>query len=469
MRRITLFVCFAVSFVGTFRSLSAADWPTARGNAARTGTADSLPGPTAPKILWVYEGREHFIAAPVPTGKDVIVSGLGAFNTASLFALAVDQPPANRLHWAKLPPFLKLPTVSAPAAVGNLLIFGDGMHQTDGAALYGLQANTGRLAWRYSIPGKLVHIEGGPTVVNQRAYFGAGHAGLICLDLSRLLLDGQEVSAAEAEKSIDTQWQQLLAKYEDEKKKDPDFAIPPSEDALPKTSPKLLWQQGKEQWHIDAPVAVAGDKVLAATAYLELEKTGERALLCVQAADGKELWKTPLAFNPWAGPTILGEVAYVGGSNIRLDPKEIPHGKGEVVAISLADGKQLWRRDVPGGVVSSVVATEKFIVFSASDGKVRALDRVTGMRAWTYEAAAPLFAAPAVAGEIVYAADLKGTIHACQLSDGKALWKLSLAAEPVKAAGMVVGSPLIAGGKLFVATCDLEGNVTRNVVVCIGH
>jgi outer membrane protein assembly factor BamB len=451
-----------------FSAAIAADWPTARGNGARTGAADNLPGPKAPKVLWVHEGREQFIAAPIPAGKDVIVSGLGAFNTASVYALAVDAPTANRLHWSKIPPFLKLPTVSAPAIAGTHLIFGDGMHQTDGAALHCLNATTGRLSWRYSLPGQLVHIEGAPTIANGRVYFGGGHAGLVCLDLTKLDLDGKEISASDAEKVIEEKWKQLLATFEVEKKKDPDFAIPPSEDALPKPSPKLVWQKGKEQWHIDAPVAVAGDKVLAATAYLEVEKTGERALVCVSAADGSEVWKAPLQYNPWPGPTVHNDLVFVGGSNIRFDPKEIPKGRGEVMALSLTDGKQVWRRDVPGGVVSSVVATDKFVVFTATDGKVRGLDRSTGMRAWTYEAAAPMFAAPAIAGDVVYAADLKGTVHACQLADGKPLWKLSLADAPVKVTGMIVGSPLVIGGKLIVATCDLDGSAGRNVVVCLG-
>jgi outer membrane protein assembly factor BamB len=96
------------------------------------------------------------------------------------------------------------------------------------------------------------------------------------------------------------------------------------------------------------------------------------------------------------------------------------------------------------------------------------LSLTAGTRVWTYDAGAPLFAAPAIAAGVVYTADLKGVVHACQLADGKPLWKLSLAAEPVKAQGMIFGSPLIAKGKIFVATCDPEGKSTRNVVVCLG-
>ena len=105
----------------------------------------------------------------------------------------------------------------------------------------------------------------------------------------------------------------MLAKYEEEKKKDPEFAVPPSQDMLPKPAPVKLWQQGEKKWHVDAPVAVAGDRVLAASAYLDHEKVGDRALLCLDAKSGEVKWRTPLAYNPWGGPTVAGETVIVGG------------------------------------------------------------------------------------------------------------------------------------------------------------
>ena len=54
--------------------------------------------------------------------------------------------------------------------------------------------------------------------------------------------------------------------------------MPPNEDQLPKPAPVKLWQQGQDKWHVDAPVAVAGDRVIVASAYLDDEKVGERAI-----------------------------------------------------------------------------------------------------------------------------------------------------------------------------------------------
>jgi len=448
-----------------------AQWFTHRGNLERTGNVDNQPGPKMPKVLWVYRSQEHFVAAPAVGEKGLYVSGLGAFNTASFRALSLEPAGPKQLVWSKAAPYLKLPVVSSPAVAEGKLVFGDGMHQTDGAVLHGLRADTGLPLWQLPVPGRLVHLEGTPTIANGRVYIGGGNAGILCVDLNRVTLDGRELAVADVQPILERRWKELLARYEEEKKKDPDFAIPPNEDQLPKPAPKRLWQVGQEQWHVDAPVAVVGERVLAASAYLDAEKVGERCLLCLNASDGKTLWKAPLTMNPWAGATVASKLVLVGGSSIRFDPKAIPDAKGEVAAFDLDSGSLRWRKEVPGGIVSSVAVKGPLAIFVATDGKVRAWEVASGREKWAYEAGAPLFAAPALAGDCVYAADLKGIVHAIQLTDGKPLWKLDLGAEPVKAPGMVYGSPVVHRGRLYVATCNLEGDRLRGptAVVCIGE
>src|SRR5262249_26831098 len=98
-------------------------------------------------------------------------------------------------------------------------------------------------------------------------------------------------------------------------------------------------------------------------------------------------------------------------------------------------------------------------------------DAFTGLEKWTYDAKAPFFAGPAVTEQTVYAADLKGIVHALNLADGKKQWVLDLAADPAtRTAGMVYGSPLVHGGRLYLATCNLGDTRGKaaNVVVCIG-
>ncbi len=248
--------------------------------------------------------------------------------------------------------------------------------------------------------------------------------------------------------------------------------MPPTDDKLPRPTPLSLWQQGKDKWHVDAPVAVAGDFVLAASAYLDKEKLGDRALFALDVKTGAIKWQAPLTLNPWGGPTVSGDTVIVTGSSVGFYLNELKGAKGDVVALDLATGKPKWRKEVPGGgVVACAAVVGDQVVVTATDGKVRAFALADGERRWIYDARAPFFAAPAVSGGVVYLGDLKGVLHALDLQDGTVKWKLDLANDPtIKAPGMIYGGPVVQGGRVFVATCNLEGAAARQptVVVCIG-
>jgi outer membrane protein assembly factor BamB len=455
------------------REVSAAEgWTTYRGNPQRTGCTDGMPGPASAKVLWVLPAKEHFVASPLPFGDRLYVSGLGPFNVAVFSALATDPKADKRTVWSKSTPYLKLPVVSTPAVADGKLIFGDGMHQTDGATLHCLQLDKGLPLWQLPLPGTLVHLEGSPTVADGKVYIGGGAAGVICVDLNRVTLEGKEMDLPAIQKIIDKKWADLLAAYEEEKKKDPTFAVPPTEDMLPKPAPVKLWQVGQEKWHVDAPVAVAGDRVLVASAFLDKEKVGDRAVFCLDARSGKENWRAALPVNPWGGPTVAGDLVVVGGSTVGYDPKSLKGAKGAITCLDLASGNVKWQKDVPGGVVSCVAVAEGLAIATATDGKVRAYELATGEQRWRYENKAPFFAPPAIAGDTVYAGDIAGVVHALSLSSGEKKWTLDLAAAPeVKAPGMVYAGPVVQNGRLFVVTCNLEGpNAGKpTAVVCIGE
>jgi outer membrane protein assembly factor BamB len=444
-------------------------WPTHRGNTERTGNRDGSEGPQDPNVLWVYKSPEHFVASIVPGDKAIYTGGLGAFNTGVFHAISSDHKPTERVTWSKIAPYIKRPTVCAPAVSGGLVIFGDGMHQTDDALLYGVKADTGLPVWSFSVPGKLVHIEGAPTVDRGRVYIGAGAAGVICVDTTRLVLNGKLRSVASVIPILSKQWSEMTAAYERDKKKNPQLAIPPSADALPKPVPQLRWQAGKGQWHVDAPTAVVGEYVFVASAYLDAEKVGKRSLLCLKTSKGSVVWEAKLDLNPWAGPTVAGHAVLVGCSSIRFDRKLIPKATGEVVALNVADGRVLWRQPATGGVLSSVAVKDGLAIYTCTDGKIYARKFLTGELAWTYDAKTPFFAGPALAGKVVYAADLKSIVHAVDLTTGKRRWVFDIGADPsVQARGTVFGSPVVHGGNLYVATCNLDGATDQpSVVVCL--
>jgi outer membrane protein assembly factor BamB len=449
-----------------------APWATYRGNNRRTGNTDNIAGPAKPEVLWHFQSSEHYVASLVPNGNDLVIPALGGLNSGVIhsFQLMPKDPKAIKPTWSKGPPLIRLPVVSSPAIVDGKIILGDGMHQTDGAILYCLPNDGGHLLWALPVPGKLVHLEGSPSVANGRLFVGGGSAGVLCVEINAVTLDGKELALKDVPALQAAEWKKLQAKFEEDKKKDPMFAVDPTENELLKPSPKLVWTQGQKRWHVDAPLLMAGDRVLVASAYLDKEKEGDRAIFCLNAADGKEIWKAPLTYNPWGGPTLAGDTVIVTTSTIAYDPKEIEGSKGEIVALDLATGKEKWKKAVPGGVLGCAATTSDAAVFTCTDGKLRAFDLKDGSRKMIYDAKAGFFAPPAIVGDIAYVADLKGVVHAVDLKTGAAKWTLDLGAEPLKLPGMNYGGVTVHGGKLYLATCNLEGPFARQptVVVCIG-
>ena len=316
------------------------------------------------------------------------------------------------------------------------------------------------------MPGHLVHLEGSPTVAGGKVYIGGGAAGALCVDPDKLTFEGKPIDLSSVKKRQQARWKELQAKYEQEKKANPDFAVPPSEEQMPKAMPTLVWQQGKTKWHVDAPVAVIGDKVFVASAFLDKEQVGDRALFCLDAATGNVVWRSPLKLNPWGGPSILGEVVVVAGSSIGYDPAKLKGAKGFVAAINKKDGSEIWSKEVAGGILSSAALANGVAVVAATDGKARAFALTDGERRWIYDAKSPLFAPPAIAKDRVYLGDLKGVVHAVDLGTGATGWTFDLSAP-----GMVYGGPVVHAGRVYLATCNLEGPFARapTVVVCIGQ
>ncbi|HXD85349.1 MAG TPA: PQQ-binding-like beta-propeller repeat protein [Urbifossiella sp.] len=448
-------------FCGSSLAAEPAPWAAYRGNPQRTGNTDNQPGPAKPTVLWSLKSQDHFVASPVAIGDKFYISGLGGFNrpTIALYPFTKPEP-----IWSKSAPYLKLASVSSPAydAEHKVLVLGDGMHQDAGGLLHCLDAATGRPLWELPLPGDLNHLEGGPTILGGKVYIGGGAAGALCVQLDRATLDGKELSLAEIAKKQDAKWKELLAQYEVQKKKDPDFAIPPNDDMLLKPAPKKVWQVGQGKWHVDAPINAIGDRILVPTSFLEKEKVGERALYCLNAATGETLWKADLALNPWGGASVAGSTVIVPGSTIGYYFNEVKSGKGSLAAFDLATGKPKWKKDVPGGVVGCVAIADGLAVCTATDGKVRAYRIADGDRAWIYDAKYNIFAPPAIAGGVVYIADLQGTVHAIDLKTGAPKWALPLAKDAAVAApGMVYGGVIVHGGKIVVATCNLEGPNAR--------
>ena len=493
MKRVDRSLSITVALILAIAGSASADWSTSQGDLRRSGFLDDIDGPRKPEVLWVLPERSSFAAAPALTKKMLFVPSLGGLGAPECAALALDPKAKERMKWSLTSPVFELPTAAAPVVRDSVLYVGEGMHTNRAGALTAIDAERGLPLWRHVVAGYLCHVEGAATVdAAGRIYFGSGSGGVICLDGSKIRSGGVEYSLADYRKRVHAEWGRLQAAYE-KVKEEQGFASRVDEvSILENLAPTVseVWTAGREKLHVDAPVTLVefapkeGPKqrrLLIGSAFLDVEKRGYRGIVCLNAEDGSEIWRHDVRWNPWGAPSVArveidGEtqqIAIVTCSSIRFDPRTIRGARGAVVAIDIASGDTIWSHYLRGGVLGSAAIdpSRRRAVVGASDGTVLCLDVASGAVVWQKRARKAVFSGVAVDRNTAYSVDLDAEVRAWSLGRGELRWKKDLARDPrIGLPSRVFGSVTAAGGRLFIATHNLEGRNTGApaYVVCLG-
>lgn len=129
---------------------------------------------------------------------------------------------------------------------------------------------------------------------------------------------------------------------------------------------------------------------------------------------------------------VVDGVAYIGNA------------RATVRAISMRDGRVLWRHDTPHGkMASSPAVFGNELVYHSMDGYVFVLDRATGGLEWEYSIGSPVESSPIVEDGIDYFGAWNGNLYALDLRTHRLRWTRSLGAK-------ITSSAAIAGGRLFI-------------------
>ncbi len=144
---------------------------------------------------------------------------------------------------------------------------------------------------------------------------------------------------------------------------------------------------------------------------------GEVVALTLDA--GRQLWRADLKLPLSAGP--------VAGSGVVV----IVSSKGNVVALAEASGKELWRVRVNSELLSAPAISEKIIVLRSVDGHLRGLDIQTGREIWAVEQQVPRLslrgtATPVIAKDVAICGFDNGKMMAVSLTNGDTVWDTTL-------------------------------------------
>jgi outer membrane protein assembly factor BamB len=181
---------------------------------------------------------------------------------------------------------------------------------------------------------------------------------------------------------------------------------------------KKLWSEGvgggKKQIKLRLGLGPAIDNGLVFAA----SHKGE--VVAVALDTGRNVWvkklKVPISAGPAAGSGIV-----VAGSS-----------KGAVIALDGATGRQLWRSQVNSELLSSPAISENVVVLRSVDGRLHGLETHTGKELWSVEQQVPRLslrgtATPIVAKEVAISGFDNGKVMAVSLTTGDTVWDTALA------------------------------------------
>ncbi len=208
--------------------------------------------------------------------------------------------------------------------------------------------------------------------------------------------------------------------------------------ALDAVSGKKLWEKSLGVPIRSSPTAAA-ERVFVSTT--------EGRFVCLNGADGTEVWsfrglpeKTSIISNP--SPAVDCDIVVV------------PYPSGEIVALRVSNGQQVWQESLARTRSASAIASMSDAARPAMDsgvvyavghgGRMIATQQKTGERLWSINV--PGTQTPMVAGESVFVVDTTGQLLAITRREGKIQWTTKLPGSSTWS------GPTLAGGLLWVAS-----------------
>ncbi len=217
--------------------------------------------------------------------------------------------------------------------------------------------------------------------------------------------------------------------------------------------PEEIWAEDIGKGSNDRNLILA-EPVVAAGKVFVIDAEGEISALSL--ADGAELWRKTIK-SPDKSKTLRGAgLAYENGLLF------VTTGIGDVYALEPEQGKLVWRRNVGAPIRTAPTVYGNRLYILTIDNRILALSAYTGENLWSYDALAEttvLLGAPAPAADngIVVAAFSSGEIYALKADNGLPLWSDALVSS--------------GGGNLVSGLSAIKGRVVidKDMVYAVGN
>jgi outer membrane protein assembly factor BamB len=368
----------------------------------------------------VFEGKGAILSSPRVEGDRLYVAAArGLADTfGSLYCVDLTKRDAQTrgLAWTFDDDGAMKQVFCSPTVADGRVFIGEGFHIDQGCKLYCLDAKTGKKLWEFLTES---HTEATPVVVNGKVYFGAGDDGVYCLDART----GEKI------------WQFP----EGERRKKLHLHCD--------SSPAVVGRRVYIGGGLDDEDG-RGDPVIAC---LDADTGKEIWLrqtprLMIRRGDSTGA-RLPLP--AWGSPVVdAGQVFYGVGNGRMTEDSRTFEPAGALLCVDAATGKDLWPPyQVGNGVLNRPALDRDRVYFGSRDGYCYCLDRRTGKLRWRTALSSPVVATPAVDvctscghTSTVYALATGGQVCCLDPYTGKVHWAYD---DLMKLGPVLVSSPAL--------------------------
>jgi len=205
------------------------------------------------------------------------------------------------------------------------------------------------------------------------------------------------------------------------------------------TGDLVPWEWGFEGWDAYTSSPVVVDSVV-------LFGAGDGNLYALELTEGRELWRFATGGRIRSSPAVADGFVYVGSAD------------GRVYAVDVATGDERWRYEPEGAshvsaefgfdrksIIASPVVAGGTVYVGSRDGFMYALDRTTGEFKWRADHSVSwAMSSPAVLDNVLYSGTSDGQfVHELDVESGEERWRFV-------AAGYTWSSPAVAGNTVYV-------------------
>ncbi len=405
------------------------EWTAFRGSGERRGAGGlaTVDDPVTPDRIWTFSRTDKtFYSSPALAGGSVFMTSAnkGVFrDRGAIYRLDAGN---GAVQWKAEPSGFRA-TFSSPAVGGGYVVCGEGLHYTRSARICCFKAETGALVWMVETKS---HVESSPALYDGKVYVGAGDDGFYCLSVAPRP-DGKQV----------------------------------------------LWHLPGSQY----PDCEASPAARDGRVYFCLGMDG-MAIVCCDAATGREIWRTPAPYPVFGCPTLAAGRVIVGMGNgnfietaeqarnsmiAKLTEKGASEGdiqearkrygpvEGEVWCLDDKTGAVLWKYRVGRTVLGAIAHADGRLYIGSCDGALTCLD-LNGKRLKSWNTREPVKTSPCVGRQNVYVLTETGRLYGFDRETLAPVMDTRIGTtQPF------LSSPVVGEGHLYVGTAG-EG------LVCVG-